>query len=76
MNWRPSLPLSLLSVACVLAGCGTLSHEVVTYPDGSMRSPSSADAADYCRQKNLTARFQGKAPGETGVLFRCVSSTD
>ncbi len=70
MNWRHNL--LLLPVVCVLAGCNTLSHEVVTYPNGAMRTPTSADAADYCRQKGATAQFEGKAAGETGVLFRCV----
>lgn len=67
MNWLRYLPL-----ACVLAGCNTLSHEVVTYPSGAMRTPTSADAADYCRQKGLTAQMEGRAAAETGVMFRCV----
>ncbi len=64
--------LTPLALACVLAGCGTPAHEIVTYPDGTTRTPTSADAASYCRDKGLTAQIRGKAAGETGVMFRCI----
>ncbi|MGJ7489513.1 hypothetical protein [Variovorax sp. ZT4R33] len=70
MNWLR--PLALLPFACALAGCGTPSYEVVTYPNGTTRAPTSADAVGYCAQKGLTARIVGKAGAETGVLFRCL----
>jgi hypothetical protein len=64
--------LRILPLVCVLAGCGTAAHEVVTYPDGRTRTPTTADAVGYCRDKGLTAQILDRAPAETGVMFRCI----
>jgi hypothetical protein len=64
--------LCTLPLACALAGCGTAAYEVVTYPNGSTRTPTTVDAVGYCQQKGLTARILDRAPGETGVMFRCI----
>lgn len=63
--------LCALPLAGALAGCGTPAYEVVTYPDGKTRTPTTADAVGYCKQKGLTAQILDRAPGETGVMFRC-----
>lgn len=63
--------LCALPLAGALAGCGTPTYEVVTYPDGKTRTPTTADAVGYCKQKGLTAQILDRAPGETGVMFRC-----
>ena len=64
--------LYVLPLACALTGCGTPAYEVVTYPNGRTRAPSTADAVGYCQQKGLTAQILERAPGETGVMFRCM----
>lgn len=64
--------LCALPLACALVGCGTPAYEVVTYPDGRTRTPTTADAVGYCQQKGLTARILERAPSETGVMFRCI----
>jgi putative hemolysin len=71
---HPSLRLLLcaLPLACALAGCGTAAYEVVTYPNGATRTPTTSDAVGYCQQKGQTAKILERAPGETGVMFRCV----
>lgn len=63
--------LSFLLLAMALAGCGAPSNEVVRMKDGVMRATTSAEAASYCRKDRLTLQVIGKAPAETGVLFRC-----
>lgn len=63
--------LCALPLACALAGCGTPAYEVVTYPDGKTRTPTTANAVGYCQQKGKTAQILERAPGETGVMFRC-----
>ena len=63
--------LCALPLAGALAGCGTPAYEVVTYPDGKTRTPTTADAVGYCKQRGLTAQILDRAPGETGVMFRC-----
>jgi hypothetical protein len=64
--------LGVLPLACALAGCGTAAHEVVTYPNGTTRTPTTADAVGYCRDKGLTAQILDRAPAQTGVMFRCI----
>ena len=39
--------------------------------DGTLRATTYIQAAEYCRKKNATATAVGKAPAETGVIFRC-----
>ena len=39
--------------------------------EGVLRAPSYTLAADYCSAKDLTPRWIGKAPAESGVLFQC-----
>lgn len=63
------LPLILLALS--LAACGAPSNEVVRLNDGVMRATTSAEAASYCQKDRSTLRMIGKAPAETGVLFRC-----
>ena len=63
--------LCALPLAGALAGCGTPAYEVVTYPDGKTRTPTTADAVGYCKQRGLAAQILDRAPGETGVMFRC-----
>lgn len=63
--------LALLLLAVALAGCGATSHEVVPLKDGVMRATTSSEAASYCQKDRSTLRVIGKAPAETGVLFRC-----
>ena len=64
--------LCAVPLAFALAGCGTPAYEVVTYPDGATRTPNTADAVGYCKEKGLTARILERAPGQTGVMFRCI----
>jgi hypothetical protein len=66
MKW---LTLSLLALAS--AGCSTPSNEVVKFADGRLRAPTYVEAGDYCKAQGTTARMLGRAPGETGVMFRC-----
>ena len=63
--------LSILFLAAALAGCGAPSHEVVRMNDGVLRATTSAQAAAYCQKDRSTLRVIGKAPAESGVLFRC-----
>lgn len=63
--------LSFLHLAVALAGCGAPSHEVVRMKDGVMRATTYAEATSYCQKDRLTLQVIGKAPAETGVLFRC-----
>ncbi|MDM0022006.1 lipoprotein [Variovorax saccharolyticus] len=65
---RLTFPIFL---AAALAGCGAPSHEVVRMNDGVMRATTSAEAAAYCQKDRSSLRMIGKAPAETGVLFRC-----
>ncbi|RZL65358.1 MAG: hypothetical protein EOP81_04720 [Variovorax sp.] len=64
--------LCLLSFAGVLAGCSTASHEVIRYRGDVLRAPMHNEASRYCKERGTTAQIQGAAPGDTGVLFRCV----
>ncbi|RYF64623.1 MAG: hypothetical protein EOO22_24040 [Comamonadaceae bacterium] len=66
------LPL-LLSVATLgaLAGCAMSDSEVIRMRDGTLRAPSYAEAQTYCEERKLNSQPVGKAPGDTGVLFRC-----
>ena len=61
----------LLLRAAALAGCGVPAHEVVRMNDGVMRATTSVEAAAYCQKDRSSLRVIGKAPAETGVLFRC-----
>lgn len=73
MNWRFSLPpLALLAAA--VAGCSVPPNQVVSLRDGVLRAPSYVQADDHCRERNATPKWLGRAPAESGVLFRC--STD
>lgn len=63
--------LSFLLLAAALAGCGVPAYEVVRMQDGVLRAPNSAAAASYCQKDRLSLKAIGKAPAETGVLFRC-----
>lgn len=65
------LPLLLVAQAVALAACGAPSNEVVRLNDGVMRATTSAEAASYCQKDRSALRVIGKAPAETGVLFRC-----
>lgn len=67
MKWLCSFPLALLIV-----GCSTASHEVIRYGDDLLRAPMHNEASRYCKERGTTAQIQGAAPGDTGVLFRCV----
>lgn len=62
--------LSLL-LLLALAGCSTPSSEVIRMRDGTLRAPTYAEAQDYCEMQKLNSQPVGKAPGDTGVLFRC-----
>jgi len=66
MNLRTLLPL-----AFAITGCSTPSHDVIRLRDGVLRAPTYVDASNYCRSQDSTARMVGKAPGDTGILFRC-----
>ena len=62
----------LLSLALVLlAGCSTPATEVVRLRDGVLRAPTHAEASTYCEGLKTSAQPIGKAPGDTGILFRC-----
>lgn len=63
--------IALIAFALAVAGCGTLPNEVVPLRDGMLRATTYAGAATYCQQRGSTAQMLGKAPAETGVLFRC-----
>lgn len=63
--------LPVLLSAAVLAGCATPSYEVVRVGDGMLRATTHSEAAAYCSKDRLNLRVLGKAPAETGVLFRC-----
>ena len=62
---------ALIVLAAALAGCGAMPHEVVPLKDGVMRATTTAEAASYCQKDRSTLHVIGKAPAETGVLFRC-----
>ena len=62
---------AFLLIPLVLAGCGAPSHEVVRMSDGVLRATTSNEAAGYCRKDGASLQVIGKAPAETGVLFRC-----
>lgn len=55
----------------LLAACGLPGNEVISFKDGVMRATTPNEAADYCHAKGSSAHMVGKAPAETGVLFRC-----
>lgn len=64
--------LSLPALALLLSACSTTHTEVIRFGDGVWRAPTNADGANYCKAQNLRPQMIGKAPGESGVLFRCV----
>jgi len=66
MNRFAFLPLVL-----AIGGCGTPNNEVIPYKDGILRATTYNEATDYCRNKGSTEHLLGKAPAETGVLFKC-----
>jgi len=66
MNRFVFLPLAL-----AVAGCGTPPNEVIRLRDGVMRATTYVQASDYCQKSGSSARMLGKAPAESGVLFRC-----
>ncbi|MGO4395347.1 hypothetical protein AB4Z46_28730 [Variovorax sp. M-6] len=39
--------------------------------DGVLRATTSSQAAAYCQKDRSTLRMLGKAPAESGILFRC-----
>ena len=61
------LPFAL----AILAGCSTPATEVVRLRDGVLRAPTHAEASTYCEGLKTSAQPIGKAPGDTGILFRC-----
>lgn len=63
------LVLSFLALA--LGGCATPPNEVIRMSDGVLRATTSAQAAAHCEKDRSTLRMLGKAPAESGVLFRC-----
>jgi hypothetical protein len=63
--------IALTTFVLAIAGCGSLPNEVVPLRDGMLRATTYAGAAAHCQEKGSTARMLGKAPAETGVLFRC-----
>ncbi|SFP59808.1 hypothetical protein [Variovorax sp. 770b2] len=69
MNWRTTLlPLALITT--VITGCSA-PNEIVPFREGVLRAPSYTLAADYCSAKDLTPKWIGRAPAESGVLFQC-----
>ena len=62
---------AFLLLAVALAGCASPSYEVVRMRDGVLRASTSVEAAAYCKKDGSTLKMIGKAPAETGVLFRC-----
>jgi len=73
MNWHAPSLLALLSILCALAiaGCSTPPNEVMQFREGVLRATTYTQAQLYCDNKNQTPRWLGKAPAESGVLFRC-----
>ncbi|MEJ7686575.1 MAG: hypothetical protein WKG52_06020 [Variovorax sp.] len=63
--------LTSLPLAFVLAGCGIPPNQAVPVRDGVLRAPTYADAIAHCERAGATATMLGKAPAESGVLFRC-----
>ena len=63
--------LAFLFVALAQAGCATPPNEVVRMSDGVLRATTSSQAAAYCQKDRSTLRMLGKAPAESGILFRC-----
>ncbi|WP_256735196.1 hypothetical protein [Variovorax sp. dw_954] len=63
-------PAALL-FGIALAGCGVVPNDVIHLRDGNLRASTYNGASTYCEQKQLNARMLGKAPGDTGVDFRC-----
>lgn len=61
----------LLPLAAAFAGCSMSASEVIRMRDGTLRAPSYAEAQTYCDERKLNSQPVGKAPGDTGVLFRC-----
>ena len=67
MTWRILLlPLALLAAA----GCAA-PNEVVPLGGGALRAMSYVQADDYCRARNATPKWLGKAQAEQGVRFEC-----
>jgi hypothetical protein len=54
-----------------LAGCGVVPNDVIQMRDGNLRASSYNGAATYCEKKQLNAVNLRKAPGDSGVDFRC-----
>lgn len=73
MNWRTLLlPLASLATAA-LAGCAVPPNQVVPQRDGVLRATTYVQADDYCRERNASPKWLGRAPAESGVLFRCTT---
>lgn len=66
MNWYTLLPLAL-----VITGCSTPPNEVMQFREGVLRAPTYVQASDYCQAKNMSPRWLGNAPAQTGILFQC-----
>jgi hypothetical protein len=58
-------------IAVFIAGCANPPPEVVSMGDGLLRGTTSQDALAYCSRTGMSLRMVGKAPAESGVLFRC-----
>jgi hypothetical protein len=68
---RLTQTLAALLLGIALAGCGVVPNDVIHLRNGNLRSSSYNGAATYCENKQLTAHMINKAPGDTGVDFRC-----
>jgi len=74
MKWHaPSLQPSILALGAALAvaGCSTPPNEVMQFREGVLRATTYTLTQSYCDQRSQSPRWLGKAPAESGVLFRC-----
>ncbi|MEJ8821363.1 hypothetical protein WKW80_04835 [Variovorax humicola] len=69
MNCLLKYPALVFGIA--LAGCGVVPNDVIQMRDGNLRASSYNGAATYCEKKQLIAVNLRKAPGDSGVDFRC-----
>jgi len=69
MNCLLKYPALVFGIA--LAGCGVVPNDVIQMRDGNLRASSYNGAATYCEKKQLNAVNLRKAPGDSGVDFRC-----
>jgi len=66
MKW-----LVTLSALLLLGACGVPNNEVIPFKDGILRATTPNEANDYCAARRLDVHIVGRAPAESGVLFRC-----